>query len=89
MCVQPCINSLANTGAEARRHGSGVNPHTETHREVDADHVDTEGAGLKKLICITVIVPLIKGIAEEVEVTKLVAVLLIITVYVFNRKRSQ
>lgn len=44
--------------------------------------VDTEGAGLKKLICITVIVPLIKGIAEEVEVTKLVAVLLIITVYV-------
>lgn len=51
--------------------------------------VDTEGAGLKKRICITVIVPLIKGIAEEVEVTKLVAVLLIITVYVFNRKRSQ
>lgn len=44
--------------------------------------VDTEGAGLKQLICITVIVPLIKGIAEEVEVTKLVAVLLIITVYV-------
>lgn len=51
--------------------------------------VDTEGAGLKSRICITVIVPLIKGIAEEVEVTKLVAVLLIITVYVFSRKRSQ
>lgn len=45
VCVQPCINSLANTGAEARRHGSGVNPHTETHREVDADQLSCRHGG--------------------------------------------
>lgn len=31
--------------------------------------VDTEGAGLKSRICITAIVPLTKGIAEEVDKT--------------------